>query len=89
MSTQTESRRFGDINSDICKYLMENISTCKYYSLALDSDNIDSAQLKIINDNFKIAEELLDLCHKYRTTICNDVLHQIMAVLKNFNLPFE
>ena len=88
LSRQTITRRIEDISNDINKSLSEKIASCEYYSLAMDesTDNSSTAQLaifiKTINDNFEIAEELLNVCHMKGTTTGKDVLKEVTTVME-------
>ena len=92
LSHQTIGRRIDDLGDNIEGTLMDKLSACVLYSLALDesTDQSDTAQLVIfirgIDKNFNIIEEMLDLCHIKGTTTGKDIYEFVNLSLDKFNI---
>ena len=92
LSHQTIGRRIDDLGDNIEGTLKDKLSAGVLCSLALDksTDQSDTAQLVIfigvIDENFNIIKEMLDLCHIKGTTTGKDIYEFVNFSLDKFNI---
>ena len=85
-------RRIDDLADSIVGTLQNQLYECVHYSLALKKsiDYGDSAQLaifiRVIDINFNITEEMLDLCHMMGTTSGMDIFDHANLSLENLSV---
>ena len=95
LSHQTIARRIDDLALNITDSLIQRLSECQFYSLALDesTDVRDTAPLanfvRGVIDTFEVVEELLDLCPMKNTTTGQDIFNEANRVLGKFSLPAD
>ena len=95
LSHQTVARRVDDMAANIEDTLVQRLSGCEFYSLALDesTDISDTAQLAIfvrgVAKTFDVVEELLDICPLKGTTTGKDVFAKVNQVIKKFKLSMN
>lgn len=90
VSHQTIARRVEHINQYVSKKLHDTIEKCKYFSLCLDesTDLSDISQLIIfvrtIQEDFSVAEEMLDLIPLHGTTKGTDIFEAVNKVVSDY-----
>ena len=86
LSHQTVARRVYDISANIEDTLVQRLSGCEFYSLALDesADISDTTELAVfvrgVAKTFDVVEELLDICPLKGTTTGKDVFAKVNQV---------
>ena len=89
LSCPTITRKIEDLSRDIENALEMKISQCTFHSIALDesTDISDAAQdsvfISSVTNNFKVIEELLEMCSMKRTTTGQHIVDKVKKVLKN------
>lgn len=89
VSHQTIARRVDHINQYVSKKLHDTVEKCKYFSLCLDesTDLSDISQLVIfirtIQNDFSVAEEMLDLIPLHGTTKGTDIFEAVNKVVSD------
>ncbi|KAG5898820.1 hypothetical protein JTB14_018780 [Gonioctena quinquepunctata] len=90
MSHQTIARRVDQNNQYVSKKLHNTDEKCKYFSLCLDesTDLTDISQLVTINrtiqNDFSVAEEMLDLIPLHGTTKGTDNFEAVNKVVSDY-----
>ena len=92
---QTVARRVNDMTANTEGTLVQRLSGCEFYSLALDesTDISDTTQLSIfvrgVAITFDVVEELLDICPLKGTTTGKNVFAKVNQVIKKFKLSMN
>ncbi|CAH2003664.1 unnamed protein product [Acanthoscelides obtectus] len=82
--------RVDHINEHVSKKLRDVVEKCKYFSLCLDesTDLFDISQLVIfirtIQDDFSVAEEMLDLIPLHGTTKGTDIFEAVNKLVSDY-----
>ena len=88
------ARRIDDLSENI-EALMERISKCSAFNIALDesTDLSDTAQLavfiRVVTDNFEVIEEFLDIASIKSTTTGQNIFEEVMKLMKKFEADYS
>lgn len=95
LSRNTITRRVEEMSGDISSQIMDTVSNCKYFSLALDEtcDLTGMSQLAIfvrsVDENYNILQDLLELCQLETTCTGMDIFMKMKECVEKKGLAWE